>query len=450
MKKSLVKFISMILSFVLVTSVLVPVYAEEDVALKCADTVADGTINAKDALEVLKYAAMIIDSFEVEEEFIGNYIVGDVTGDYEINALDALDILKYSARIIDKFAISPIDAILSVEDIRNDLLHNIENDVTLGQYKGFEINIEEVTITEEQIQEYIDDDLWYYGTVEEIREGVVELGDSINIDFVGTIDGVEIDGYSDEDVEITIGSDLFIEGFDEALLGKSIGDTVITEITFPEDYFEELASKAVEFSITINYKYGEVTPAELTDELVVEMGYGEDITTVEKYREYVREFLEEEEIESQKYWAYEDIMNNLVSSSTINNYSDPTLNVDKMVEEEIAYIKEFAAENSISYEDYVLTYVGMSVDEFEALLREDLTYYVNTLWVYRAIAKAENITVSQEEYATELTWYALDYELYECESVEEFENLYGKEIYEYMLYDKVETYLYDSMVVNYK
>lgn len=449
MKKSLVKLISMILSFVLVTSVLVPVYAEEDVALKCADTVADGTINAKDALEVLKYAAMIIDSFEVEEEFIGNYIVGDVTGDYEINALDALDILKYSARIIDKFAISPIDAILSVEDIRNDLLHNIENDVTLGQYKGFEINIEEVTITEEQIQEYIDDDLWYYGTVEEIREGVVELGDSINIDFVGTIDGVEIDGYSDEDVEITIGSDLFIEGFDEALLGKSIGETVITDITFPEDYFEELAGKTVEFSITINYKYGEVTPAELTDELVVEMGYGEDITTVEKYREYVREFLEQDEIEMQKYRAYEDIMNKLISSSAINN-SESALDVDRMMEEELAYIKEVAAENSISYEDYVLTYVGMSVDEFEALLREDLTYYVNTLWVYRAIAKAENITVSQEEYATELTWYALDYELYECESVEEFENLYGKEIYEYMLYDKVETYLYDSMVVNYK
>lgn len=448
MKKSLLKLISMILSFVLLTSVFVPVYAEADVALKCADTVADGTINAKDALEVLKYAAMIIDGFEVEEEYIGNYIVGDVTGDYEINALDALDILKYSARIIDKFVISPIDANLSVEDIRNDLLQNIENDVTLGQYKGFEIDIEEVVITDEEVQEYIDYDLEFYGTVEEIKEGVVEIGDTISIDYVATIDSEWFEDW-EENVELTIGEETFIEGFDDVLVGKSIGDTVVTEITFPEDYLEELAGKTIEFSITINYKYGEITPAELTDELVIEMGYGEDITTVEKYIEYVREFLEEDEKEMQKYRAYEDIMNKLVSSSTINN-SDSALDVDRMMEEELGYIKELAAEFSISYEDYVLTYIEMSVDEFEALLREDFTYYVNSLWIYRAIAKAENITVSQEEYATELTWYALDYELYECESVEEFENLYGKEIYEYMLYDKVETYLYDSIVINYK
>lgn len=444
------KIFTIMIAVLIMISLSAFVYADESAAIQCADTVADGTIDAKDALEVLKYAARLIDGFEVEEEFISYYWVGDVTGDYEITAADALEILKYAARLIDKFPISPIDAILSVEDMYDELLQNIENDVMLGQYKGLEIEIEETTITDEQVQEYIDSDLEIYGTIEEIREGVVNVGDTLSIDYVGTIDGKPFDGSSEEDALVTVGEGFYVEGFEESLIGKNIGDTYVTLITFPEDYYDDISGKTVEFTITINYKYGEVTPAELTDELVVLMGYGDDITTVDAYVNYVREMLKEDEEYMQIYEKSSEMISGIISSSTISNYSDPALNVDSLLEEEIAYFKEYAESLSMSYEEFIQVYAGMSTDEWEALLKEDCVAYVDSTMVFRAIAKAENITVSQEEYEEELTWYAMDYEIYGCESVEEFEELYGKEIYESLICTKVEEYLYDSIVVNYK
>ena len=444
------KVYTIMIAVLLMFSLSAFVYADENAAIKCADTSADGTIDANDALEVLKYAAKLIDEFDVEEFYIDYYMVGDVTGDNEITAEDALEILKYAARITDRFPISPIDAILSVEDMYKELLQNIENDVTLGKYKGIEIEIEEVVITDEQVQAYIDSDLELYGTTEEIREGVVNVGDTINIDYVGTLNGKTFDGSSEEDAVLTVGEGYFIEGFEESLIGKNIGDTVVTEVTFPEDYYDDLSGKTVEFTITINYKYGETTPAELTDELVVIMGYGDDITTVDEYVNFVREMLKEEEEYTQIYQKKDEVISGIISSSTINNYSDPALDVDYLLEEEIAYFKEYAESLSMSYEEFIQLYGGMSVDEWEALLREDIEGYVYTIMVFRAIAKAENIAVSQDEYEEELTWYARDYEMYDCESVEEFEELYGKEIYETMIYTKVDEYLYDSIVVNYK
>lgn len=441
---------SIMLAFAIVLSSLTVVYAEDDMAFKCADTSGDGVINAEDALEVLKYAARLSESFSTEAVVDEGYVVGDVTGDNNINAEDALDILKYAAKLIDSFDIDPNQAGNSVDKMRAELLENIESDVTLGAYKGIEVEVEAVVVTEEEIQDYINEDLEYYGTCEEIKEGVVAVGDSLNIDYAGTIDGVVIENGSEEGAEITIGSGSFIDGFEDALVGKNIGETVLINVTFPNDYYDDLAGKQAEFTVTINYKYGDIIPAELTDALVRQMGYGEEVTTVEEYKQLVRVALEESAKESQKSIVFNEILDKLVTLSTVNNYSDPSLSVDVLFEEEIAYMKAYAESYSYSYEEFVSLYTGMTVEEYEAVLRDDIIFYVDQIMIYRAIAKAENIIISQEEYEAELAMYSADYESSGCQSVEEFEELYGMQVYEFMVYDQVEAMLYESAIINMK
>lgn len=443
---------SLILAVVIAVASLVFVYADEDIALVCADTTGDGVISADDALEVLKYAARLSESFSTEAVVEDGYLIGDVTGDITINAEDALDILKYAAKLIDSFDISSNQTEELVDKLRAELLENIENDVTLGQYKGIEVEVEKVVVTDEDIQEYINSDLEYYGTYEEIKEGVVAEGDTLNIDYVGTIGGVVIEGgLEDHNAEITIGSGSYIDGFEDALVGKNIGETVVINVTFPNDFYdEELAGKAVDFKVTINYKYGDVIPAELTDELVKEMGYGEDVQTVEAYKQYVKEMLEEDAKDMQEYAIYSEILDKLMASSTVNNYSNSSIDPEAILEMELSYMKEYAKESGYSYEEFVLLYTGMPVDEYEAMLMADIYAYVDEMMIYRAIAKAENIEIAQADYEVELAMYSADYESYGCSSVEEFEELYGAEIYEYMIYDHVETLLYESAIVNIK
>lgn len=443
---------SLILVLAMVLSSFTVVYAEDDMAFMCADTSGNGVISADDALEVLKYAAKISENFSTEAVVDEGYSIGDVTGDNIITADDALDILKYAAKLIDAFDISLNQAEDLVDKMRAELLENIENDVTLGQYKGIEVEVEKVVVTDEDIQEYINSDLEYYGTYEEIKEGVVAEGDTLNIDYVGTIGGVVIEGgLEDHNAEITIGSGSYIDGFEDALVGKNIGETVVINVTFPNDFNdEELAGKAVDFEVTINYKYGDVILAELTDELVKEMGYGEDIQTVEAYKQYVKEMLEEDAKDMQEYAIYSEILDKLMVSSKVNNYSNSSIDPEAILEIELSYMKEYAKESGYSYEEFVVLYTGMTVDEYEALLMADIYAYVDEMMIYRAVAKAENIEIAQADYEAELAMYSADYESYGCSSVEEFEELYGAEIYEYMIYDQVETLLYESAVINIK
>ena len=446
------RIVAVILAGVLMISSLITIHADVDWGFWCADVNGDDKINAEDALMVLKYASKLIESLPGDtnntEEV--QYVLGDVTGDNKVNAEDALDILKYSAKIIDRFKISDYES-GTVIAMYQDLTENVEKDVTLGKYIGIEIEVEEVVVTDEDVQDYIDSDLEYYGTCEEIKEGVVEVGDTLNIDYFGTIDGVDIENGWETGAEITIGSGSFIDGFEDSLVGKNIGKTAIIYVTFPEDYSnEDLAGKLAEFAVTINYKYGELIPAELTDELVRQMGYGESVTTVAEYKQYIRESLQENADEAQKNIIFQEIMNSLLETCSVNQINDPSLDIDKLYEEEIEYMKDYAEQYAYSYEEFVELYTGMTAEEYEALLKQDILDYVKKIMIYRAVAKAENIIFSQEEYEEELASYSVNYKSYGCKSVEEFEELYGKQIFEFMIYDAVENLLYDSAIVTVK
>lgn len=351
MKRCLLKLCSMVLICVMLLNLLCSVnnvYAAENVALLYGDTNRDNAINAKDALEVLKFAAKGLEDFPVIDGEL-TWKVGDVNADHSINAKDALDILKYSAKIINVFSIEMKLIEFNTEDIRSIVLENIENEVVLGDYKGIEVELEKLVVTDEDIQYYIDMAL-------------------------------ELAGLS-----------------------------------------------------------------ELTDEFVVSMEI-EGVTTVEEFKAYLKAVVEEQMEEAQEYYELDAVFREILADSEILAYNDPALNVDEMCDEIIAATKDTAEIMGISYEAYVTTYMEMSVEDFEAELRLEYEFYVDSILLMRAIAKAENIEVSQKEFEAAYAEQIADYELLGYESVEE----YAKAVYEELLYTKVQDMVMESAMVSYK
>ena len=165
-------------------------------------------------------------------------------------------------------------------------LDNLSDYVQLGEYKGIEVTAQDTTVTDEDVETELQSQVENATPIyEEITEGTVADGDVVNIDYEGTLDGVAFDGGTDTDFNLTIGSGQFIDGFEDGLIGKNIGDTVELNLTFPEDYTtnSDLAGQDVVFTVTINYVQGEEIPQELNDEFVQRVTDG-TYTTVDEYR----------------------------------------------------------------------------------------------------------------------------------------------------------------------
>lgn len=334
----------------------------------------------------------------------------------------------------------------SMEDRRSEILKDIEDLVVLGQYKGVEVTITATKVTEDQIQSEIDTTLASAGTVEQIKEGTVADGDTVNIDYVGKVDDVAFDGGTATAQDLTIGSGSYIEGFEEALIGATVGTTVDINVTFPEDYGnEELNGKAAVFTVTINYKHGEDIPAELTDEWVASQGLT-DVATVADYKEYVKTTLEEEAAAQDEQLIYSAVMEKIMADSEIKGLS-ADLDKEAMVEEEMAYLEEYAAYYEITVEELVQQYMGMTLEEYEAELDAQIDQYFESLMIYRAIINAENIQVDQEAYETEVFTHSPNYASYGEENEAAFIEKNSADIYDGLLNEQAEAVFLDSAVV---
>lgn len=127
--------------------------------------------------------------------------------------------------------------------------------VTVGEYKGLEYEMTSVSVSDDEVDTEIQSRLESKATTEEVKSGTVEEGDQIVIGYEGRIDGETFDGGSSDEYEMTVGQANFIDGFEDGLIGKNVGDTVTLDLEFPEDYHEEsLAGKPVVFEVNIKTK----------------------------------------------------------------------------------------------------------------------------------------------------------------------------------------------------
>lgn len=261
--------------------------------------------------------------------------------------------------------------------------------VTLPEYKGVDVTKDMIEASEEDLQAQLDDILAYYESYEEITDPsvLIEDGDTVNIDYVGYIDGVEFDGGNTGGLgtDVTIGVTNYIDDFLEQLIGHAAGENFDIEVTFPEDYGnDELDGKDATFNITINYIHGEVIAAELTDDIAADYGF----TSTEELIADIEEWL----VASARFYFFVDILD----MAEVSDVPEAALNY--IIDLDISNLEYYATMYGMTVEDYIITYY--SYESKDAYIEDNMETYTSDAGLYlaaQAIAEAENLTVTDEQ-----------------------------------------------------
>ena len=280
-----------------------------------------------------------------------------------------------------------------------------ESSITLGEYKGIPVTVTEPEVTDEEIESQIQQMLSARAEYVEVdREA--QLGDQVNIDYKGLLDGEEFDGGSAEGANLILGSGNFIDGFEDGLVGAKKGEERSLDLTFPEEYPNnpDLAGKAVVFEVTVNAVKERVVP-ELTDALVAEIS--SDASTVEEYRETVRQMLLEQKqmtIDNQRDM---DLLNSIIDNSEIVCSTEA---VDEAYDTQLQAYTNMVSAYGLDLATYA-GFMGMDEESLKAEIRTMAEDMAKQELVLREIAQKENITVSQEDeeaFAKEYGYESLD------------------------------------------
>ena len=268
----------------------------------------------------------------------------------------------------------------------------------LGEYKNIEVTEQDTTVTDEDVEKELQSQL-ENATPEyaQVMEGTVKDGDVVNIDFVGKMNGEEFQGGSGSDFNLTIGSGQFIDGFEDGLIGKNVGDTVTLDLTFPEDYSKtntELNGAAVEFTVTINYIQGEELAKELNDAFVQKQTDGK-YNTVDEYRAYIREDLESSNQDTAKKTEINEAWGKIKENATFKK--DPEELINYIHDSQMYQFESMLSMYGVDKATY-LAQMGQTEEEFEESLMDYCRDSAQTSLLVRAIIEAENIDLTDTEY----------------------------------------------------
>ncbi len=310
--------------------------------------------------------------------------------------------------------------------------------VTLGEYKGVEINADEF------LQQWIDSALAADAKTVEVTGRSVELGDIANIDYEGKMDGVAFEGGTAEGTDLEIGSGMFIEGFEEGVIGMEIGETRDIHLNFPDPYKgnPDLSGEPVVFTVTVNSITAKELPV-LTDEYVAGLG-SEDYSTVEEYKRYMYDLmLSQEDFNTQK-------ANAAIESAKANAvFQDmPEGMLNRMYENLLNTAAAYAYMNGMDVGQYTAYVYGGSPDSYETVLMDQANMMAQHYILMGAIAEQEGIEVTDEELEESISAEASGYAAYGYESEEAYRAAIDKEAYrEYLLVEKTVGFLGESTVL---
>lgn len=292
------------------------------------------------------------------------------------------------------------DAFLTDEEISmDDLVAAVE----LCDYSKVEVNAVYNQISEDDVTKEMNEYLSFFDAYEHVMEGIVEEGSTANVTFVGKMDGKEFDGGSGT-FDLEIGSNSFIEGFEEGLIGKNVGDKVTLNLTFPEDYFaEEFRNKEAEFDVTINYLLGEKIEAELTDEY---LSANTDYATVTELHDAAKEYLENVAYNTYIVERENGVLDYLIQNSKIPLI--PRSMVNEYIENMNAYYTSMAEMYDMEFNEFLDSYMGTTPDEFNTETKKSAINYMQSSVLLKAIAQKENITIDDAEYEAYLTDFATE------------------------------------------
>lgn len=308
-------------------------------------------------------------------------------------------------------------------------------EVQLGKYTDLSIGKEDVTVDAEEVTKAVEDLVKQNATLV-LKETAAELGDTVVIDFEGRVNGEVFDGGTAQNYELELGSHTFIPGFEEQLVGKSAGDEVDVNVTFPHEYHESLKDKDAVFHCVVHEVKTKSVP-ELNDEFVKELNI-EGVTTVEQLRERKQEEIKNEKTRKARSAYFAKLLDKIAETSKI---AIPTEIIDNQVENGKKDIVNRMAQSGLTLEQY-LQIVGQTEEQFVAKIREDAERDARNYFIMDAIAAKEEMQVSDEEVEFEYAKIADQYKM----KIEDVKKALAPQVDEFkhnLKMQRVEDYLYE-------
>lgn len=310
--------------------------------------------------------------------------------------------------------------------------------VTLGDYKNIEVAVENGKMTDELLDEYMTFVMQQTPVTKEVNDRKLQMGDIANIDYCGKLDGVAFEGGTAEGYDLTIGSGQFISGFEDGCIGMEIGETRDVEATFPDPYHsDELAGKTAIFTVTLNGIKEKVYLEEPTEEFVKNYG-AEGVNTVEEFKEYIKEELQSE--------LDTNIINAAVPMVESNcEFKDmPEAVVNRMHDTLVANVTNYQQMYGMEAGEIVSYLYGGAAEDYETTLNTQAEMMAKQCFMLQAIADAEGLAVSEDEYKEAIKAAASEAGY----SVDTYEHLISKEGYrEYLMTQKIIKFIGEKAVV---
>lgn len=292
----------------------------------------------------------------------------------------------------------------------------VKPEVTLGQYKGVEVQKTKSEVTEEDIETEIKRAREKNSRLITVEDRGIEDGDQVTIDFDGSVDGKRFEGGKAEDYPLTIGSHTFIDNFEEQLIGKTTGEECEVNVTFPAEYHvEELKNKPAVFKVKVKEIQRKELP-EANDDFASEVS---DFDTMEEYKKDLTEKLQAEKIEAAKTADEDKVVAKVIENATMEI-------PDQMVEEQVnGMLNDYARRlesQGISFRQYV-EITGMTAEKIGEQMKPQAIKRIQTRLVLEAVVKAENIQADDAAVEEQFDKMAEDFKM----DKEQIKGMFGED-----------------------
>ncbi len=280
----------------------------------------------------------------------------------------------------------------------------VKPEVTLGQYKGVEVEKKNAEVTEDEVNAEIDRVRESNARTVVVEDRAIEDGDIATIDFEGFVDGVAFEGGKGTDHPLTIGSHSFIDNFEEQLIGKNTGDEVEVNVTFPEQYqAEDLAGKPATFKVVIKEIKKKELP-ELDDEFAQDVS---DCETVDEYKEDVKKKLLENKEAALKREKEEAVVSKIAEDAAMEI---PAQMIEEQARQLVNNFAQQMQSQGLSMDQY-MQFTGMTIDKMLDEMKPQAETRIKNQLVLEAVVAAEDIKATEEEIEAELVKMADAYKM---------------------------------------
>ncbi len=315
----------------------------------------------------------------------------------------------------------------------------VKPEVTLGEYKGLEVDKVSTRVTQKEVDAKIQEEAEKNARTITVEDRAVQNGDDIVLDFEGFVDGVAFEGGKGENYPLTIGSGSFIPGFEEQLVGVEAEKEVEVNVTFPEEYHaEELKGKEAVFKCTVHEIKAKELP-EIDDEFAAEVS---EFDTLEEYKADVKAKIKEQKTSEGKAKQEDQVVEQAIANATMEI---PEAMIETQARQMLDDFARRLQSQGLSMEQY-FQFTGMSADKMMEEMKPQAVKRIETRLVLEAIAKAENIEISDEKLDEELAKMAEAYQM----EVDKLKELMGeaekKQMKEDMAVQEAITFLVENAV----